>query len=1095
MQRKYSQKDELTKNDLLRDFEFYDDAKKFLAEREGKKDLKNPQEVYDAFMEHMRFHNVNEVTTLRDLEYAQNASQESKLRFANLIDAYDRLDGEVSLTSALDYAEGIATAPSTYLGIITGGTGKAASYGATQVAKMGVRKVLSEALKRSSKAAVVEGAIGAGQGRMQQEVRVETGMQEEVDTGQVATTGLIAAGTGGLLNLPVQYMNVKRANKANELLAQAEINRATKANIAADKTKEVKQKTSKATFKKATEVLDALPEDKVRAGRKLKMTSSKADSTEVGLPMEVKENIAAAAIRIREHLDLKPNERITSGIFRAMQDGKITDEVDGVKQILDEHNLSYDEFSLLYLAEVSDAGRTLQLQRTAKKAMKGDVQKAQAEVDKLISSIDSLNKGGKSGIDVEQAKDVIQSTNKAYQVAQDLDKLRLGVMTSQPATTMRNNLNGGMRVAIDATTRTFDNIFNLRNPLDGTFDVAKYMLNPYEARVVQKLFRETFPEDAAKLFREAADIEAAKGGETFLATMGRKINILNTASDNFFKRAVIAASLRRRISDANIPMSDNLKEIMLRGRMRRQMTDKQVDEVISKASKDDLAKLMDEYGGIGAKKTVQLEDLMETGSLSRMPDQMLKDAIGDAYEFVYQAPMTGKNLPSAFARGVLKLHHAAPFLISGFMPFPRFVANQLKFVYEHMPLIGMMHLDRLGAKTAKAPGYYKEMFAKQATGAVMLTAAYNWRVKQGETTHWYEFKDNNGNIIDGRPVYGPFAPFMLLADTIYRYQNDQMPARPTQYYGRAIAESLLGSTFRTGMGLYALDKLVSDFEAGGTQKMIGEFVGNIANTFLIPASAVRDMYAQFDRDVRGIPETRTGEYNFFDVLFARGTRSTPKNFVGDANEGFSDYVDRISTEGMGLPEGVRARSAFETGELMQVNPLEKQMFGLTKRKPKNVFLEELGRLNMTPYEIYKRDPNDQLDFYMRQELSKAGSPYNLNEVMEAVIKSERYQGMNIDEKRQTLTNRAKDIVNKVREASRERIEREGESSDAKYTSVDRMTWEKTDRLTKNRIEREYREDFGGDSVSADRDKTITLPDGTVMNVLQWAVYRSKQDVE
>jgi hypothetical protein len=58
-----------------------------------------------------------------------------------------------------------------------------------------------------------------------------------------------------------------------------------------------------------------------------------------------------------------------------------------------------------------------------------------------------------------------------------------------------------------------------------------------------------------------------------------------------------------------------------------------------------------------------------------------------------------------------------------------------------------------------------------------------------------------------------------------------------------------------------------------------------------------------------------------------------------------------------------------------------------------------------------------------------------------------------------------------------------------------MTWEKTDRLTKNRIEREYREDFGGASVSADRDKTITLPDGTVMNVLQWAVYRSKQDVK
>ncbi len=1085
MQRKYSQKDNLTKEDLLKDFEFYDDAKKFLAEREGKKDLTKPTEVYDAFMEHMRFHNVNEVTTIRDLEYAQNASQEGKLRFANLIDAYDRLDGEVSLTSALDYAEGIATAPSTYLGIISGGTGKAAAYGATQATKMGVRKILAEAAKRSAKAAAVEGAIGAGQGAVQEEVRVETGMQEKINTDKVVQSGLIAGGTGGLLNLPIQALNVKRANKANEMLAQAEFSRARKANIAAEKTKETKKNTSKAEFKKATEVLDALPEEKVKAGRRLKQMSSKADSTEVGLPLEVKENIAAAAIRIRDKLNLEPNERITSGIFRAMQDGKITDEVDGVKEILEEHNLSYDEFSLLYLAEVSDAGKTLQQVGAVKKTMQGTAQAAQKEVEKLVAAVDGLNKGGKSGINADQAKDVIQSTNKAYQVAQDIDKLRLGVMTSQPATTMRNNLNGGFRVAIDATTRTFDNVFNLRNPMDGTFDVAKYMLNPYEANVVQKLFKETFPEQGAKLFREAADIEAAKSGETVLATLGRKVNILNTASDNFFKRAVIAASLRRRVSDANLPMSDRLKQLMLRNRMSRQMSAEQVDEVLSKASKDDIAKLMDEYGDLNSKKTLQLEDLIETNSLAQMPDEMLKDSIADAYEFVYQAPMTGKNMPSAFARGVIKAHHAAPFLISSFMPFPRFVANQLKFVYEHMPLVGMMHLDRLGAKTAKAPGYYKDMFAKQATGAVMLTAAYNWRLKQGETEHWYEFKDNNGNVIDGRPVYGPFAPFMLLADTIYRYQNDQMPARPVQYYGRAIGESLLGSTLRTGLGLYTLDKFASDLGSGELEKTGGEFVGNLVNTFLIPASAVRDLYAQFDRDARGIPETRTGEYNFYDVLYTRGTRSLPKNFVGDATEGYAKYFD----------EAQRARSPFQTGELTQVNPLEKQMFGLSKRPAKNVLQNEMGRLNLTPYDLYRRDPNDQLDFYIRQELSKEGSPYNLNEVMEGVIKSERYQSMNIDEKRALLNDRAKALITDVRNSARERIEREAGSTDAKYTSLDRMNWEKMDRLTKNRIDREYKEDFGGESVSSDRDKTITLPDGSRMNVLQWAIFRSKSKSE
>ena len=46
----------------------------------------------------MRYHNVNEVTVLRDLEYAQNSNNEGKLRFASLMDAFDRVDEGISLT-------------------------------------------------------------------------------------------------------------------------------------------------------------------------------------------------------------------------------------------------------------------------------------------------------------------------------------------------------------------------------------------------------------------------------------------------------------------------------------------------------------------------------------------------------------------------------------------------------------------------------------------------------------------------------------------------------------------------------------------------------------------------------------------------------------------------------------------------------------------------------------------------------------------------------------------------------------------------------------------------------------------------------------
>ena len=57
----------------------------------------------------------------------------------------------------------------------------------------------------------------------------------------------------------------------------------------------------------------------------------------------------------------------------------------------------------------------------------------------------------------------------------------------------------------------------------------------------------------------------------------------------------------------------------------------------------------------------------------------------------------------------------------------------------------------------------------------MYTMAYQWRLKQGDTNYWYEIKDNKGNIIDGRPLYGPFSAFMLMADVAYRGMTGTLP--------------------------------------------------------------------------------------------------------------------------------------------------------------------------------------------------------------------------------------------------------------------------------------------------------------------------------
>ena len=246
----------------------------------------------------------------------------------------------------------------------------------------------------------------------------------------------------------------------------------------------------------------------------------------------------------------------------------------------------------------------------------------------------------------------------------------------------------------------------------------------------------------------------------------------------------------------------------------------------------------------------------------------------------------------------------------------------------------MLPLERLGSKQGMrgvaSLDYVKQKLPKQITGGLMFLAAYEWRKKQGETDNWYEFKDNNGNIIDGRPVYGPFSTFMLAADLLYRYKRVTLPTKASPYI-RDVLQATLGSVFRVGLGFYALDKLYMDAASGAGQKILAEGASSIGNSFLIPVSAARDLYAQFDQDARGIPETRNGEVNLLDILYKRSTRSLPKNFmsqIDDDEKGIRDYIRESALFGQ---DEKRARSPFQTGPLMHINPLEKQLFGFSKR--------------------------------------------------------------------------------------------------------------------------------------------------------------------
>jgi len=1134
MYRTYNKGKNVTRESLLENPEFLDDARTFLKERNNMTGYLSPQETLDEFQEHMRFHDTNEITTLRDLTYAQDSNQEGKLRFANLIDAWDKLDGELSVKSAIDYGESILKAPSTYIGIATGGSGKAASVGATQAGKIALRSILAKATLQAGKAAAVEGAIGAGQGFAQELTRDEVGLQEGVTGERTAKTAIASAATAGIINFPLALMQkgsipkIKKGDReANELYESAQINQAKRATEASAKTAEVLQdgrvvngkkvKTTEAEISKVKTTLNALDPEKVRKGRQIKMMSSTSSTLEASLPSETVDNIVAAAIRAKDVLKLKEGERVTSALQEALSKRDI-DIFDEVGDILEEHNLTYDEFSLFYLAEVSEAGRTLGSQSQLKRSLTPRMDKTKNEVDVLLDSVDQLNVAGKSSLDSTLSRQFLNDklavdsvffnlALKGGRTVKDLDRLRLGFMTSQPKTTMRNTYNGGFRVFVDATTRTMDNVLSnltgrqLKNPFDGTFDMAKHLLNPSESRVMRQLITEAFPVKTAKLFRDAADLEAVGNSDSGLAVWARKVNFLNTISDNLFKRGILTASLNRRVNDARVPITDKIKMQLLEGRMLRQMDESSMKDAIDKAS--DITTLYKEYGNIDKKKFVSLNDMAETGNLrlldnaidpvTKEPRSIIDEAIKDAYQYTYQEGFVGKDLFGKLAQLGIKAHQAAPFLVSSFMPFPRFVANQIKFNYEHMPIIGMLPLDRLSKKSAEnisvknAAKYYRERLPKQMTGALGLTAAYQWRALQGPETEWYEFKNNKGEIIDGRPLYGPFSMFMFGADMLYRWQNG-MPRKTFAQKVRDGSQALLGSSLRVGFGIYALDKLFEEPESLVGWKSLAEGIANISNTFLIPANVVRDVYTQFNEDARGIPETRNGEINFLDILYSRGSRSLPKNFLSEVDGESVNILpdqDWFSTE-------KRARSPFQTGALKPIDPLASQFTGALTREKKNDFQNEMTRLQLGRSDIYRRDKDEKLDVYVRDELSKEGGEFNLNERMKPILDSKEYNSLVGDmSKRKQFIRYSKEIIQGAKENASKRLEAEAEEAGEKFTSADITKFERLPRVDRDVINEEYRKVYGGNSVQEDKNSVLYI-DGEPINVLRWALEKASK---
>ena len=129
MQGDYTQfsQEDLTRENLTNNVKFITDASQFLAEREDYYS-DDVNDIYDRYLEHFRYQNVNEVTAVRDMYLAQDyktkGDDEGLSRMGRLMDTFDKQDSEFTSETVTDYLGGVFTAPSTYAGMFSFGAAK-----------------------------------------------------------------------------------------------------------------------------------------------------------------------------------------------------------------------------------------------------------------------------------------------------------------------------------------------------------------------------------------------------------------------------------------------------------------------------------------------------------------------------------------------------------------------------------------------------------------------------------------------------------------------------------------------------------------------------------------------------------------------------------------------------------------------------------------------------------------------------------------------------------------------------------------------------------------------------------------------------------
>ena len=379
-------------------------------------DLETDQDYAEYGLDYMGRFNYNLPQMTVEANQLKDATDKQKQDFITLMDMYDKKSASWSGAGRL--LKGLATDPTTYVGLGTLGVGTAGAQAVKQAIKEGVKQGTKAGLKQGAKIGSIEGAVYAtADNALRQTARINAGVQEDFDLGEsakAATVGATAgAGLGGVIG--GIGTNIAARSKLNQI-AQREESTLQKENVDVEQIeKETQPIVQKEITREAEQTLKPSTQQEAPLTQKLQEIAEPIPDTEVsaeeiasGLLGKNYQKVATQTIDFlkRPFIKYKPLKTLPDQdrylTLRGLATGKLQKVRDVTRDV-------YDTFARLS-PEDNFAVRQYLTKKTNLKSIQNPVIRSQAK--ELRESIDFV---GESLVKANiLSKDVVDANKESY---------------------------------------------------------------------------------------------------------------------------------------------------------------------------------------------------------------------------------------------------------------------------------------------------------------------------------------------------------------------------------------------------------------------------------------------------------------------------------------------------------------------------------------------------------------------------------------------------------------------------------------------------------------------------------------------------------